>query len=207
MVAEAPNVHDAVTAAIMADLLAHWWSRPDAAEVESWISWRDLGRRTGEASGTAAPMENLLSPLLVEHWRALLDEHERLFVGPGSVPCPPYESVWRNDVPIHLRRSLMGPCTEDLRRLYAEIGLKVAPASGELPDHVAIELEALAYALRSPGTVPIAGILLAEHLSKWLPKFCRAVAGEAAQPFYHELAALTPDWLAVLSRLFSSGDR
>jgi TorA maturation chaperone TorD len=101
----------------------------------------------------------------------------------------------------------MGPCTEDLRRLYAAIGLNVAPESGEMPDHVAVELEACAYALHSPETVPFAGALLANHLAKWLPTFCRAVARETTQPVYQELAALTPDWLAALERLFCADDR
>jgi TorA maturation chaperone TorD len=205
--AEAPITPDAATAGTMADLLAHWWSRPVEAEITRWVSWRELGRQMGVACGATSPMEHLLSALLVEKSQVLVDEHERLFVGPGSVPCPPYESVWRNDVPIQLRRSLMGPCTEDLRRLYAEIGLKVGAGSGEMPDHVAVELEAVAFALRSPEAVPIAGVLMADHLAKWLPTFCRAVARETTQTFYQELAALTPDWLGAMQRLFTAGDR
>jgi len=207
MTAAVCDVLDPATAATMADLLAHWWSRPIAGEIDSWSGWHELGRNVAEATGTATPMEHLLSPIPAEERRALIDEHERLFVGPGTVPCPPYESVWRNDVPVHLRRSLMGPCTEDLRRLYTEIGLQVAPSSGELPDHVAVELEALAYAIRSPGSIQSAGALLTDHLAKWLPAFCRAVAHETAQPFYKELAVLTPGWLAELARQLPGSDR
>jgi TorA maturation chaperone TorD len=90
MAAETRIAPEPAAAATMADLLAHWWSRPLAGEVENWISWQDLGRQMGEAGGTASAMEHLLSPELVEASPVLLDEHERLFVGPGSVPCPPY---------------------------------------------------------------------------------------------------------------------
>lgn len=186
----------------MADLMAHWWSRPVVDELERWRGWQQLAKPLAEASGTRAPL--LLSGLLTDEALQLLDEYERLFVGPGSVPCPPYESMWRQDVPAHLRQSLMGPCTEDLRRLYAELGLNLAPASGELPDHVAVEFEACAFALRSPETLPVAGALLASHLTVWLPAFCRKVAQESAQPLYQELATLTADWLAVLTRQVSA---
>lgn len=189
----APDMSIATTAA---DLLAHWWSRPVAAEVARWASWQPVAATVATVLGSATSIA-LPSPTTDDERRALLDEYERLFVGPGAVPCPPYESYWRDDVPIDLRRSLMGPCTEDLHRLYGALGLQIS-AAGELPDHVAVEFEALACALSSPGTLPVAGALLDDHLAKWLPKLCRAVAREAAQPFYRELATVTRAWLPAL---------
>lgn len=187
-------------AATAADLLAHWWSRPVAGEVDGWMAWRDVAE--GVATALAVTSPGLPeAPAAGEELQALLDEHERLFVGPGHVPCPPYESYWRDDVPLRLRRTLMGPCTEELRSLYAGLGLAVTSSSGELPDHVAVELEALAYALGSPGKESIGQALLAKHLAVWLPTLCRAVAQEATQPFYRQLAALTISWLPVLARL------
>ena len=184
------------TAVAALDLLAHWWSRPVPDEVATWAA----------ATGVEAEVRSRMpahssAPLLTPgggELLGLLDEHERLFVGPGPVPCPPYESFWREDVPIDIRRSLMGPCTADLRRLYAELGLKMAPASGEMPDHVAVELEALAYALSSPATYPLARALFFDHLRRWLPRLCRAVAHEAASPFYRDLADRTVDWTGPL---------
>jgi TorA maturation chaperone TorD len=101
----------------------------------------------------------------------------------------------------------MGPCTVDLRRLYQELGLSVASSAGELPDHVAVELEALAYALKSPGAEPTAHALFADHILAWLPKLSRAVAEAAALPFYHELASLTISWLPVFERTLSPDAR
>jgi TorA maturation chaperone TorD len=184
------------TAVAAVDLLAHWWSRPVLDEVATWAGAAEVEAevRRGMPGQSSA---QLLAPGGGE-LLGLLDEHERLFVGPGPVPCPPYESFWREDVPIDIRRSLMGPCTADLRRLYAELGLKMAPASGEMPDHVAVELEALAYALSSPATYPLARALFFDHLRRWLPRLCRAVAHEAASPFYRDLADRTVDWTGPL---------
>lgn len=138
-------------------------------------------------------------PTTAEARRMCLEEYDRLFVGPGHVPCPPYESFWRDDVPPYLRRSLMGPCTEQLRLLYQQLGLRVAAASGELPDQVALELEALAVALAAPGSLSTAQALLSDHLMRWLPKFCRAVTHEATVPFFRDLASLTVIWLPMLA--------
>ena len=94
----------------------------------------------------------------------------------------------------------MGPCTADLRRLYGELEIEVAPETGELPDHIAVELEALAYALSFEETSSVAGVIFFDHLRQWLPRLCRAVVHEAEHPFYRDLGALTLDWLGYIHR-------
>ncbi len=194
---------DQGTLAAAAGLLAHWWSRPVAAEVECWLGVAKIEANircqlaTG-TDGTGSGDAGL--PYSADQVPALLEDYERLFVGPAQVPCPPYESFWRDDVPIDLWHSLMGPCTADLRRLYRELGIDVDPAAGELPDHAAVEFEALAHALSRADGEQVAASLVRDHLSLWLPRLCRAVAKEAGHPFYRGLAAITPGWLAHIQR-------
>jgi len=178
-----------------ADLLSHYWSRPEAEEVESWLEARALQAETHRAISSEPAREPVKVPDGIEESLGLLDEYERLFVGPGQVPCPPYESFWREDVPVDIRRTLMGPCTAELKELYRELGLQVSSGSGELPDHIAIELEALAYALSAEATEPVARRLFDEHLGRWLPRLCRAVSKDSESSFYRDLADLTLDWL------------
>jgi len=185
------------TVTVAADLLAHWWSRPVAAEVECWLGAAELAADVRRQL-SAGPDDEL--PHGAGEVPALLDEYERLFVGPGQVPCPPYESYWRDDVPIDLWHSLMGPCTADLHRLYNGLGLDLDPAAGELPDHVAVIFEALAYALSLPIHGQVAQMLVASHLGPWLPRLCRAVASEARHPFYIGLATVTLHWLGHIER-------
>jgi len=182
-------------------LLSHWWSRPVAGEVATWAGAAGLEELL-RAQTKTGPEPALLAISGQED--GLLDDFERLFVGPGPVPCPPYESFWREDVPIDIRRSLMGPCTAELRELYCELGIEVAPGCGELPDHVAIELEALGFALSSKVMHPIARSLWSEHLRHWLPRLCRAVAREAEARFYRELAQLTVEWSTLLDSHLAS---
>lgn len=173
------------------DLLAHFWSRPIDCELALWREsveeeaavWRRLG-------GSAKVFS-------VKDSDALLEEYERLFVGPGPVPCPPYESYWREDVPVDIRRSLMGPCTEVLKDRYRMLGLEFNAGCGELPDHLAVELEALAVAVDSEQFHPVARLLFGDHLRKWVPRLCRAVAHETDEPFYRQLAEVTLGWLGA----------
>lgn len=177
-------------------LLSHWWSRPVPEEV-AW--WED----TWEA---AAATEELLGTCLVDELRAaveagedsLLDEYERLLVGPGQVPCNPYESLWRSGQPKLEQGRLMAAVAGEVVQVYAGLGLQVGGGTSELPDHIAVEWEALAYALES-GDEEHADRLLREHLAQWMPAFCAAVEGETTHPFYRALAQLTPAWTAALA--------
>lgn len=186
---------DRLTVVAAAELLAHWWSRPTADEVAAWraASAVEAEVRRTLSGGTSARPVSFGATVATDE---LLEEYERLFVGPGPVSCPPYESFWREDVPIDIRRSLMGPCTAELRRLYAVLGLVSSP--NELADHVAVQFEALAYALASDAA-EVARALFAEHLRPFLPRLCRAVDIEASEPFYRALAQLTMDWLIPIA--------
>lgn len=185
---------DNPTAMAAIDLLAHWWSRPVPQEISLWLEAtameRLVRRQLPDGSG----------PLMCrpDHLGGLLDEYERLFVGPGPVPCPPYESFWRSDVPAYARRSLMGPCTADLLKRYQELGLSLAPRGGELADQVTVELEAIGFALSREGTQGVARSLFSDHLAVWLPLMCHAVVKHAEQSFYRDLAILTLDWIEPL---------
>jgi TorA maturation chaperone TorD len=179
------------------DLLAHWWSRPDPNEYLAWQQAESIASRLYRhySPERTAPAVFTRS---VADLTELLDEYERLFVGPGPVPCPPYESFWRDDVPVEIRRSLMGPCTEDLRRLYGELGLQISPRAGELPDHIAVELEAMAYALSIDESGDLARQLFFDHVRRWLPRLCRAVGHETQHGVYRELAELSLEWLVPI---------
>lgn len=173
--------------------LAAWWSRPTAEEIDRWAaSWPQASEL--ESDGVAA----LEAAAEASEPEALLEEYERLLVGPGRVPCAPYESLWRDDVPRREEGRLMGDVAEDVARIYREIGLRVRADAHELPDHIAVEWEALAYALEQ-GADDAAGEL-ASHLAVWMPPFCAAVAAATQEPFYAALAELTSAWTVALAR-------
>jgi putative dimethyl sulfoxide reductase chaperone len=193
----------ATAAAEAAALLSSWWSRPVEAEFAAWAAtWADALEAADALGLDAAPIEELGDSVAGATPEVLLDEYERLFVGPGRTPCPPYESLWLEGGPRLEQGRLMGAASTAVADLYKTLGLDVAAAAHELPDHVAIELEGLAVALRTEGAAAetAARALLHEHLAGWLPAFCAAVEREAQQPFYVTLARVTTAWVERLAR-------
>lgn len=193
---------DAASATSALELLAHWWSRPLPEELDSWLTNSDLARQVGSQMGTPDTLAWDTEDAL-----GLLNEYERLFVGPGPVPCPPYESFWRDDVAIDLRYGLMGPCTAEVRDLYEQLGLELKASTGELPDHLPIELEALAYALERAESGDVVRSLFFDHVGKWLPWFCKAVEREAEHDFYRDLAGMTRAWLPAIEHYLAKATR
>lgn len=193
---------DSLSPAFATELLSHFWARPEEEEVRTWRRWATLQQRLAEDLGIVC------ADLVARAERAgvpsLLEEYERLFIGPGPVPCPPYESYWREDVPVDIRRSLMGPCTAELQRLYASLSLVIAPGARELPDHITLELEALAFALSGEETLPEARSLYFGHLRTWLPRLCRAILHASEQPFYRQLANMSCEWVSTVGDFLES---
>ena len=137
------------------------------------------------------------------HEQLLLD-YTRLFVGPTEAVAHPYESVWTEG------GAVMGRSTLSVLELYREGGFDIDPAFGDLPDHVACELEFLYLLLfremqargeDDPGKLASAATLrrrlLDEHLGNWVFPFAAAVAAGARSVFYRELAGLTDRFLRL----------
>jgi TorA maturation chaperone TorD len=189
----------AVDRASAARLLASWWSRPTPEERERWSRTWDAASGLAEQLGLSSDeVEELRAAAAAVGVEALLEEYERLLVGPGRAPCPPYESLWRTDAPRREQGRLMGSSAADAVRIYRELGLRLRPEAHELPDHLVVEWEALGHAFEHA----VAGTALAlarDHLSIWIPGFCAAVRAETGETFYAVLSRLTPAWTAALA--------
>lgn len=185
--------------AAAARLVAGWWSRPTGEELGRWAAgWgraRVAAARLGEPGSRVLELEAALD---VASPAALLEEYERLLVGPGRVPCAPYESLWRTDAPRRERGTLMGAPAADASRIYRDLGLQLRSDAHELPDHLVVEWEALAYAFEHDAD-DLAATLLHDHLARWTEPFPGAVVAATEQPFYSALARLTVEWVAALA--------
>jgi TorA maturation chaperone TorD/NAD-dependent dihydropyrimidine dehydrogenase PreA subunit len=122
----------------------------------------------------------------------MAQEFTRLFVGPGRPVAHPYESVYREG-------RIMGETTLDVRNRLA--GEDLAPSRHILADHVGIELAFMAHLAAREALAWEAGeggdarhwlvqqkSFLQDHLSNWLPQFCRRVLVGRPLPHYAELA-------------------
>jgi len=121
-------------------------------------------------------------------------EYLRIFeVGLGVPPCPLYGGLFRGG-----RKATM----EELTRFYNFFGLSVEAGKGELPDHVATELEfmhfltfrELAAARRNEDPAPYRRAqadFLERQLVSWLPALEARLQKLEPPPFYLALVLLT----------------
>jgi len=131
-------------------------------------------------------------------------EYNRLFVGPDALPCPPYESAYRNG------RTVMGPSAVAVQQVYQAARLSVTRALPGPPDHIAIELAFMAELCARQFRALIDGCesgvqqslaiqrqFLEEHLGRWAAPFAQDVRGAAQDPFYQAAAAILRVWVSL----------
>ena len=112
-----------------------------------------------------------------------------------GVPCPPYESAYRDPA-----RRAAGWLLAEVEREYAAAGLALAPGSGELPDLVSVEMEFVAVLCGREAqaweredrrqAVDLLGrqqSFLDSHLARWLPDFGERVRAADSDGMYAAL--------------------
>ncbi|RLI25816.1 MAG: hypothetical protein DRO52_03490 [Candidatus Hecatellales archaeon] len=120
-------------------------------------------------------------------------EYTRLFVTAyPTVPCPPYESVYRSRERLTMRES-----TLQVLSFYRRFGLSLSEGFKEPPDHLAAELEFMhfltgkeAEAWKRRQNREVVEVLRAEvefaskHLAPWLPALQACVEEKGEIDFY-----------------------
>lgn len=131
--------------------------------------------------------------------QTLLVDYTRLFLGPIEALAMPYGASWLKPA-VETEENPLPAVLE----LYQEGGFEIDGELGELPDHVAVELEFLylltftqhqAEAADNPEELSATRALrqrfLKEHLGAWIGPFTAAMQAHAETAFYRELALLT----------------
>jgi TorA maturation chaperone TorD len=183
--ASAPDAEDAEANGADAD------ERAAGADLYAVLAacWREPTAELVEAVDDGA-LDSVVPGVDTVSIDALRREYTRLLIGPGEMACPPYESVHRDGESEDATGPVLGPSTDAVERWYREYGLAVDPDWVEMPDHVATELEFVAY-LFSTGEPAAAGQFLEEHLRVWLPEFLDDVAAATELSYYATLAETT----------------
>jgi TorA maturation chaperone TorD len=117
----------------------------------------------------------------------LQNEYVRLFINSlPEVPCVPYGSFYLEGV-------IMGPSTIGLKQLYQAYGFETS----EPADHVAVELEFLAFLSHMMGKAADDGALqtdyefVLDHLKAWTPEFFKRVQQNDKSGFYRKISEYT----------------
>ena len=179
--------------------------RPGGNVAQLWQSIKsmlDASQNSAETNGTAetGPEVKALEARVLEL------EYNRLFVGPGHVACPPYESVYRRDRSGSEIGLVMGSSTSEMKTLYREAGLTISEGFKDLPDHIAVELEFMHFLCakesESISQSDIAGAWRKRqadfanlHLKPWVETFADCILRSTDSSFYKAAANLLKDFV------------
>lgn len=116
-------------------------------------------------------------------WKNIEFDFNRLFVGPNSLPAPPFASVYIDSEP-----QIMSPSTIRIRQIYRMLSL-TSPWEGSLPDdHLSLELDASIHfktALNTNDSTELRELwryFLVDHLGVWIPQFVNRVLATKGVP-------------------------
>lgn len=141
-------------------------------------------------------------------------DYARIFLGAGVAGTNgayPYESVYTN-----ADRLVMQDARDEVLQLYREEGLDRAQEFNEPEDHLALELEFMAYLCQRTAAALKEGDngnalnylqkqqeFLAKHLLAWVPAFCEDVQRLAREDLYKAVAKITVGYLNMERELIA----
>lgn len=181
--AEVPSGETAGEAAVFAILGNCYLEPPTRDQLSTIREWAVRWREMAPSSELEAALEPLTS---VEPGDAdrLNEAFTQLFRGVvPDAPDPPYESLYRDG-------QLQGPSAQAVRAAYREAGVTRASSTGELIDHLGIELH-FAATLAERGDEETLEEFVTTHTAVWFDEFRAAIEARDPPAFYRGLLAVT----------------
>jgi putative dimethyl sulfoxide reductase chaperone len=136
-------------------------------------------------------------------------DYTRLFIGPGKVLTPPWESVHFSEERLTFQQE-----TLQVREWYRRFGLQVERLYQEPDDHIGLELEFVAH-LAKQGLVALEQSdqarfdqlldaqkqFIVEHPGRWAFDWCAMIEEQAHTDFYRGMAMLTRGALTEITQV------
>ena len=120
----------------------------------------------------------------------------RLFLGPGRIPAPPYESVFRSEEHLMFEKEML-----DVRKVYRGYSMGIQNKNSVPDDHAGFELQfaallclKIAESLKKNNLDDAAVIqndllrFMDAHLLKWLPDFFSRVKDSSSTGYFRGMA-------------------
>ena len=179
-------LHDReLTAAVIAELRQIGFPdnlgfRPPGERARQAFELMEHAVRSLPVAGGEAVADRLLDEFAADYAAIYLN---------GSLGASPYESVWVSDDHLACQDAMF-----QLRDLYAAHGLQSADWRRRFDDHLVLQLQFLARAVRqarSRDEWRHLARVLDDHLLRWLDDFAQRVAARCDTPFYAGLVLLT----------------
>jgi TorA maturation chaperone TorD len=150
-----------------------------------------------------------LRPLLGELRKPLAElraEYDRVFGLVVARECPPYETEYHPTSETFFRSQQLA----DIAGFYRAFGLEASRTQPERVDHLALELEFMAFLLLKKRLASTANaaeqtcicdqaqeLFLKDHLAWWVPSFATGLRRKAGEGFYAALGSLLAAFLAT----------
>jgi len=182
-------------------LVANCFYRPTPELLEDLQALSEIVTYLDPEIADAA--NRILTELEEQSFDELLKEYSRLFIGPFQLEAPPFGSVY-----LESEGRLMGQSTAEVKKIYQECGLDISPDFQSPPDHVAAELEFVAYlGLQENGSQDKdqkkyyqrqQALFLHRHIGYWFPLLAENIEKHTIQSFYLDLSFLTRQLLELI---------
>ncbi len=193
---------DAAAIADLAGLLALAWAQPGRLLADALVEgdWAGGVRECLEAGGLPAGVPDALGVLAAavagrDADSLALDlaaEYAALFQGPGRALVHAYECQW---VDADAATLFVAPASLAVEAAYRAAGLEVA--GHEPPDSLATELAFVRHLAQAEASGGVSGdpaprrAFVAEHLDRWVERFCAAVDRATEHGVYAAFARVT----------------
>lgn len=179
-------------------------------ELLSEISQMDLSTRSGvqEIDKGFQMLDAFMRKVNETTLIDLAAEYARLFLGAGSkqIGCAfPFESVYTSP-----RGLLMQEARDQVVDIYRQSGIQRSSEFHDLEDHIALELEFIAFLSEKTGQAVEEQVensletllqkqqeFLDKHLCNWVPRFCSDVIHCASLDFYKAIASITTGYITL----------
>ena len=168
-----------------------------ARSVVGQMLLREMGDVLGNETLMARLGRHLSEGTEEEVTEALQRRYTALFEGMFSRQCAlPYASAWQGS-----GRLYDAPVTR-MQKLLQTLCMELAPTNHEPADHLAVQLAALAQALRQERWPTVQALLVEMD---WVAPFCRAMARLDGEGYYGVMSEVLPAALARVSIGYGTG--
>lgn len=157
----------------------------------------------GEDSNALIDFFNNVPNMSDEDYKKLKEEYHRLFIGPGHLPAPPWESVY-----LSKEKIIFDEHTLAVRDFYKKWGVNTKEFKKEPDDHIGFELEFVSIligksidALNENNIIKLKAAMSAQkeffekHILLWVEEFADKLFNNTEEKFYKGLALFTIEYI------------
>ncbi|TCK61954.1 TorD/DmsD family molecular chaperone [Seleniivibrio woodruffii] len=150
-------------------------------------------------------LKNYLKNYTESELQPLKDNFNKLFIGPGHLFAPPWESVYKEQ-----DRTIFGEATLKVRNRYRKFGLEIHNLHKEPDDHMAYECAYLNFLCATAAADETAedvrkeiAEFIKDHPASWVDEFTEKMIENSATDFYKGVAYLLKGSLNEAFAVFS----